>query len=388
MPEQSRSKNLFDLPPDGTVTFLFTDIEGSTQLLNRLGKQYVALLSKMRRVVRNIIARMEGHEIGTEGDSFFVAFARAKDAVAAAVDIQLSLSNQVWPENITLQLRIGIHTGEPWVDEEGYTGLDVHRAARITDIGHGGQVLLSETTSALVRDDLPSGVSLLDLGLHRLKGLESPENIRQLVIPGLPTQFPPLNSFDKLISEGTATDQEYFEQTLEDADINLDRVNLDDILSIRTFGRLQIQLGTKPISGFTSRKVEALLVYLACINQPVNRHKLADMFWEVRSTTQADSNLKVALTNLEKVLKGFVHSTQNSVQINQQAPIWLDAAIIEKIITEKRVEGILKLYRGDFLDGFQIRSARSFEVWCENERKRLRILIRNVVGENMDSSYF
>jgi class 3 adenylate cyclase/tetratricopeptide (TPR) repeat protein len=184
--------------PEGTVTFLFTDIEGSTELLRRLGDKYISLLEDQRRILRTIFAKWHGREVDTEGDAFFVSFPRATEAITAVVEAQKALANHSWPENATVLVRMGLHTGEPWTGAEGYVGMDVHRAARIAHVGHGGQVLLSETTSALVRSNLPAEVRLVDLGLHRLKDMEFPEHIRQLAIAGLPTEFPTLKSIQIL----------------------------------------------------------------------------------------------------------------------------------------------------------------------------------------------
>jgi predicted ATPase/class 3 adenylate cyclase len=188
--------------PEGTVTFIFTDIEGSTELLKELGDKYAAVLADQRRILRDIFSRWSGQEVDTQGDSFFVSFPRATEAVAAAVEIQKALSEHTWPEDVEVRLRIGIHTGEPLVAEEGYVGIDVHRAARIGNTGHGGQVLLSETTTALVIDDLPLGVRLADLGQHRLKDVHRPEHIHQLTVEGLPTKFPPLKSIEVVSDDG------------------------------------------------------------------------------------------------------------------------------------------------------------------------------------------
>lgn len=184
--------------PGGTVTFLFTDIAGSTQLLARLRQQYATVLAGQRELLRSAFARWNGREIDTQGDSFFVAFARAVDAVSCVVEAQRGLANYPWPEGVSVQVRMGLHTGEPWLAEEGYVGMSVHRAARIGSAGHGGQVLLSETTAALVRDDLPDDVGLLDLNVHSLKDIRRPEHIFQLVIPGLPADFPPLKTLEAL----------------------------------------------------------------------------------------------------------------------------------------------------------------------------------------------
>jgi predicted ATPase/class 3 adenylate cyclase len=176
--------------PTGTVTFLFTDIEGSTRLLHELGDAYADALSEHRRLLREAFAVHEGVEVDTQGDAFFVAFARARDAVAAAADAQRALGEG------PVRIRIGIHTGEPIVTDEGYAGMDVHRAARIAAAGHGGQVLVSRTARDLVEDDLPEELALLDLGEHRLKDLSRPQQIFQLVAAGLHRQFPALATLD------------------------------------------------------------------------------------------------------------------------------------------------------------------------------------------------
>jgi predicted ATPase/class 3 adenylate cyclase len=182
--------------PGGTVTFLFTDIEGSTQLLRRLGDDYAHVLADQRLILRAAFEKYNGREIDTQGDSFFVAFSRAIEAVLAVAEAQRNLAKHNWPQDVSLRVRMALHTGEPNIGSTGYVGLDVHRAARICSAGHGGQVLLSETTRALVEQALPAGLSLRDLGEHRLKDLQAPEHIYQLIIAGLPGDFPALRSLD------------------------------------------------------------------------------------------------------------------------------------------------------------------------------------------------
>ena len=178
----------------GTVTFVFTDIAGSTELLKRLGDRYAEVLSEHRRLIRDEFTARGGQEIDTQGDAFFFCFERARDAVGAAVAAQRALASHQWPDGADLRVRMSLHTGEPVVGEEGYVGIDVHRAARICAAGHGGQVLLSETTAALVSGALPEGVSKRDLGEVRLKDMDGPEHVTQLVIDGLPQSFPPLRA--------------------------------------------------------------------------------------------------------------------------------------------------------------------------------------------------
>jgi len=182
--------------PAGTVTLLFTDIEGSTHLLQQLGNRYTAVLTEYRHLQRAIFREYHGYEVDTQGDAFFTAFARTRDAVAAAVATQRTLARHLWGGGITIRVRIGVHTGEPELAAEGYVGIDVHFAARLMNAGHGGQVLLSQTTRDLLIHNLPDDVALRDLGEHRLKDLSYPQHLFQLVIANLPFDFPKLSTVD------------------------------------------------------------------------------------------------------------------------------------------------------------------------------------------------
>src|SRR5438552_1268281 len=182
--------------PMGTVTLLFTDMEGSTRLLQQVGERYTDLLEEYRQLLRSAFQRWNGNVVDTQGDAFFVAFARATDAISGAVAAQRALASHIWPEGVVVRVRMGLHTGEPTLSSQGYTGLDVHHAARLMSAGHGGQVLLSQTTRALVEHDLPIGVSLRDLGAHRLKDFQQKSHLSQLVIVDLPADFPSLNTLD------------------------------------------------------------------------------------------------------------------------------------------------------------------------------------------------
>src|SRR6201997_860798 len=170
--------------PAGVVTLLFTDVEGSTRLLEGLGDGYGDALHEHRRRLRGAFAAHDGVEVDTQGDAFFVAFGRASDAIAAAEDGQRALADG------PIRVRMGLHTGEPRLTEEGYVGLDVHKGARIAAVGHGGQVLMSEPTKALV------DAKVRDLGAHRLKDLSAPERIYQLEIEDLPGEFPLLKTLE------------------------------------------------------------------------------------------------------------------------------------------------------------------------------------------------
>jgi class 3 adenylate cyclase len=172
--------------PTGTVTFLFTDIEGSTRLLRRLGERYAEVVGRHDRLVRAACADHGGREISTQGDAFFVAFERARDAVAAAVQVQRALAAEQWPEGAGVRVRMGLHTGEPVVGATDYIGLAVHRAARICALGHGGQILLSGATREVLEDDLQPAIAFRDLGEQRLKDFDRPEHLFQVVVGDCP----------------------------------------------------------------------------------------------------------------------------------------------------------------------------------------------------------
>jgi class 3 adenylate cyclase len=180
--------------PGGTVTFVFTDIEGSTRLLQELGdEEFARVSSDHRRIVREAFHARDGREIDTQGDSFFFSFPRARDAVTAAVDAQRALRDHEWPGGHELLVRMGLHTGEPQIGDEGYLGLDVVRAARISAAGHGGQILLSETTRALMGNQLPDGVAVHDLGEQQLKDIQH-EHIYELTVDGRSVPARPLKT--------------------------------------------------------------------------------------------------------------------------------------------------------------------------------------------------
>ena len=176
--------------PDGTVTFLFTDIDGSTRLLQRLGDDYGPLVARHRRIMRESAADARGSEIDAQGDGFLFTFTRARDAVNGALAAQRRLAAETWPDDTEVRVRMGLHTGEPTLGEEGYLGLDVVLGARIAAAAHGGQVLLSESTRVLLPADLPDGAEVIDLGQQSLKDLDRPVRLYQLVAPGLSSDFP------------------------------------------------------------------------------------------------------------------------------------------------------------------------------------------------------
>jgi YVTN family beta-propeller protein len=179
--------------PSGAVTFLFTDIEGSTRLVKQIRERYGDMLREHQRLLREAFEAHTGYEVDTQGDSFFVAFSSARDALLAAVDGQRALLSHPWPDGVRIRVRMGLHTGQAVASSGRYTGLAVHRAARIGAAGHGGQILVSQATQTLLEDEEEElHVSLRDLGEQRLKDLDRPVRLYQADAEGLPAEFPPL----------------------------------------------------------------------------------------------------------------------------------------------------------------------------------------------------
>src|ERR671910_332823 len=182
--------------PTGTVTFLFTDIEGSTSLLQELGDRYPAVLDEHAAIIRRAVADGGGIEVSTHGDAFFAVFRSPAGAVGAAAAAQRGLPANDWSPGPPVRVRIGVHTGEGALGGDDYVGIDVHRAARIADAAHGGQVILSDAPRGLVEHALPAGASLRDLGVHRLRGIADPERLHELVVEGLASDFPAPRTLD------------------------------------------------------------------------------------------------------------------------------------------------------------------------------------------------
>ena len=183
--------------PEGTVTFLFSDVEGSTRLAKSLGDaRWASLLEDHRSLLRRAFAAHGGHEVDTQGDAFFVVFTRPTDAVAAALDVQRGVEAHSWPEGGRLRVRLGLHTGEAVVRGGHYIGQEVHRASRICDSGHGGQIVVSQTTANLVGEGLPTETTLAELGRYTLKDLDEPQRLFQLSAEGLGSTFPRLRTLD------------------------------------------------------------------------------------------------------------------------------------------------------------------------------------------------
>jgi DNA-binding NarL/FixJ family response regulator/class 3 adenylate cyclase len=221
--------------PTGTVTFLIADIEGSTRLVQEAGETYAELLGTMRRKLRDAIGAHDGVEVDATGDELLAVFGAPANAVAAAIDAQRGLRDCEWPADHEARVRIGLHTGQPQLGDEGYVGLDVVRAARVAAAGHGRQILLSSTTADLVTE-----TPTRDLGVHRLAGLPDPERISQVVLDDLPRDFPPLrhtiatigDAIKVVVAEDSVLLREGIVRLLEEAgfEIAAQSGNADDLL--------------------------------------------------------------------------------------------------------------------------------------------------------------
>lgn len=241
--------------PLGTVTFLFTDIEGSTRLLQQLGDQFATLLTEHRQIMQQVCEAHNGSVVGNQGDGFFIAFPHALDGLHAAVQAQRALAAHAWTGGVNVRVRMGLHTGEPQISaSENYVGIDVHRAARIASAAHGGQVLLSQRIRDLVENELPEGVTLRDLGEHSLKDLRQPKHLYQLVIAGLPSEFPPLMSLNASPNNLPAQMTSFIGRSKEVADVK-QLLSESRLLTLTGPGgsgktRLGLQVASEVLKGF------------------------------------------------------------------------------------------------------------------------------------------
>jgi len=192
--ERSARTADFSTFPTGALTFLMTDIEGSTLLLQQLEDRYAGLLRDVRAVIRNAARRCGGRLVDAHGDGSLTVFAHTAAAVEAAVDVQRAMHAQAWPDDLDVRVRAGIHSGRPTLTETGYVGISVHTVSRVCFVGHGGQVLITGKTKAAVERSMPAGVRVRSLGRHRLAGLPQPQPLYQVEAKGLLTGFPTLRT--------------------------------------------------------------------------------------------------------------------------------------------------------------------------------------------------
>ena len=266
--------------PSGTVTLLFSDMEGSTRLLSRLGSEYAVALEAQRRILRKAWADHGGTELGTEGDSFFVVFDNAPDAVAAAVAAQRDLMTAAWPSGERVLVRMGLHTGSPMPHQDGYVGMDVHRAARVAAVAQGGQILVSDATAALVGPDYAGGVGFLDLGLHQLKDLPQPEHLFQVTADGLPVEFSPvpsLGSATNLPVGGTPLVGREEERAQLEAMISEPSVRLVTLTGPGGSGKTRLAV---ELAGRTARQFTHGVYFV-----PLETVRTADLMWTTIATT-------------------------------------------------------------------------------------------------------
>lgn len=312
--------------PSGTITILFTDIEGSTRLLQQLGEKYATLIAEHNLLLREASETNNGRVMGLEGDSFFVVFPRALDAINAVVQSQRALATHAWPEAVTVRVRMGLHTGEPQISALGYVGIDVHRAARIAAAGHGGQVLLSQATYDLVQSQLPESVTIRDLGEHRLKDLRQPKHLYQLVMEGLPSDFPPLKSLKVSIQNNLPIQLTSFigrEKELKEVRQSLSEHRLVTLTGPGGSGktRLSLQVATEMLESFQDG---VFFVALAPISDP----------GLVASTiAQALSVSETAGKSIVDSLKDYLQSKSSLLLLDNFEQVISAAPLVSELLT-------------------------------------------------------
>ena len=306
--------------PTGTVTFLFTDIEGSTRLLQEVGDAgYGQALADHRALLRHAFEARNGHEVETQGDGFLAVFQSARDAITAALEAQRGLVGHGWPTKHPVRVRMGLHTGEAITADAGYVGLDVHRAARICSVGHGGQILLSEATRAIIENDLSDGVILRDLGEHRLKDLARPHRLFQIVAHDLPADFPPLKSLNALPNNLAIQLSSFIGREREIARIK-EQLATARLLTLTGVGgcgktRLALQVAAEVLDDFQDG---VWLIELAAVTDPALISQTVASSLRIREqpgrpilTTLSDhlqlKQLLLLLDNCEHLLSGCAH---------------------------------------------------------------------------------
>ena len=334
--------------PTGTVTFLFTDIEGSTRLAQQSRDAWEALRACHHAILRAAIEAQDGYVFQIIGDAFCAAFSTAEDAIRAAIKAQIDLNAEKWMEGVSIKVRMGIHTGKAEIQENGeYLGyLAMSRVQRLMSAAHGGQVVVSLAAQELVRDDLPENVSLRDMGEYRLKDILQPERIYQLVISGLAADFPPLKTLESLEH----------------------RPRLG--LTVRLIGTFEIRFDNKPII-VPSRIAQALFAYLI-LNAGTShrREKLAGMFWPNATEEKARAYLRHELWRIRKALPSIELLLVDDIGISfdPSTEYWLDTKLLGKLKDTASADELiaaLSACQGELLPGF-------YDEWIMLEREHLQ----------------
>ena len=352
--------------PRGTVTLLFSDIEGSTRLQIDLRRRYADVLTRHHRLLRAAFGEHGGREIGTQGDAFFVAFERAGDAVAAAVASQRALSEHDWPEREEVKVRIGIHTSEPTLGTEGYHGLGMHRVARICAAGHGGQILLSNATRELIQDELSDELELFDLGENRLKDLDRPERIFQVLYPGVAGSFPPLKTVDA--------------RPLEPPFGMPGRPQTE--LRIDLLGGFRVAAGETTVddAAWRLRKARALVKLLALTPEhSLHREQAIEALWSDLEPTARSNNLRQALFVARRALDSCGEDGAARITLVHDvltlAPdgLRIDVEVFEAAVAEAEHTPSIDRYRTAIsLYGGELLPEDRFDAWATVRREALR----------------
>ena len=320
------------------------------------------MLAEHRRILRETLTRHGGEEVDTQGDAFFYVFPRARAATEAAAEAQRALSAHEWPEDGEVRVRMGMHTGEPAVSDEGYHGLGVHRAARIMAVGHGGQILLSQATASVLSDEELDGITVSDLGEHRLKDIERPERIHQLVVEGLQNEFPPLRTGESERVGG---------------------------VEFRLLGPLEVRSDGAPVElgGPKQRALLALLLFDA--GRAVSTDRLIDALWGEHPPRTAPTSLQNFVSQLRKLLGPDLLVTKPPGYLLRIAPRQLDAHHAQALFDEAKVapavergaklRDALALWRGPPLEEF------GYEAFAQAEIARLEELRLTLLEERFDA---
>jgi DNA-binding SARP family transcriptional activator/class 3 adenylate cyclase len=344
--------------PSAPLTLLFTDIEGSTRLARTLGDRFEEALEAHNRILRDAFAAHGGTKVDSAGDGFFVVFVRARDAVAAAVEAQRALAAHPWPDDASVKVRIGIHTGEVTVSSGSYRGIAIHRAARISAVAHGGQIVISQSTQTTVEDveALVPGLSYSDLGDQLMKDFDRPVRLYQLVAPGLLERFPPLRGVAEERRAHTPADD----------------------LSFRLLGSFEVARGGRAVQ-LGGQKQRAVLAILALeAGRVVSTDRLIDQLWGEQPPKTAATSLQNFISQLRKAVGADVVVTKPPGYLLNVAPAQVDLNHFERLVGEARslepepgaekLREAFELWRGPPLADF------AFEPFAESEIARLEEL--------------